>query len=217
MEVEKLTMDMKRGVVLLAVEAARELRGEAKVLRDSFDTFGGEDYDLVAFNAMLKKYEEFEKTVPSMDVLYMTYSDIAMAYLDAMEFNKATEYVCALIHLSNDKNDTDGYRAGMGTLGNIAIATDNFELAAKAYMEVNGQDGSDLLSELTYKWMQQKNNDIPAPDFKMPTIEEIPMVKKPKSFALMADPEKKKVEDNIRIIMSMFHVSRQQAKAYLPK
>lgn len=215
-EIEQSIMDMKRGVISLAIETARELRDEAKVLRDSYDTFGGEEYNLSAFNAMLKKYKEFEKTVPSMDVLYMTYNDLAIAHLDAMVFDKATEYVCALIYLSEQRNDADGYRAGMATLGNIAIATNNFELAAKTYMESNGQDGSDLLSELTYRWMQQKNNDIPAPDLKMPTIDEISMVKKPSSFPLIADPEKKKIEENIRIVMSMFHVSRQQAKAYLP-
>lgn len=215
-EIEKSIMDMKSGVVLMAIETAGALRDEASVLRNSYETYGGEEYDLDAFKIMLKKYKDFESTVPSMDVLYMTYNDLAIAHLDAMEFDKAIEYACALIHLSEQRNDTDGYKAGLATFGNIAIATGNFELAAMAYMESNGQDGSDLLSEMTYRWMQQKNNDMPAAFFKMPSINEIPLVKKPSSFPLIADPEKKKVEENIRMIMSMFHISRQQAKAYLP-
>lgn len=214
MEIEKPIEEIRDGVVALAINEARELRKKSKTLRDSSD-FGGEEYDLDAFKAILKEYKVFEKKVPSMELLYMAYNDIAIAHLDAMEFKKATEYACALIHLCKEKNDEDGYKAAMGTLGNIAIATNNFDLAIKAYVALNGQDGSELLMRLTYGLMQQNKNDIPAPNLKMPTLEDVSLFKKPSSFAFIADPEKKRIENNIRMFMAMFNISRQQAKDYL--
>lgn len=187
------------------ISIAQQLREREKKLVAEFKGFQSPDYDINDWVELLADMKQFEKELSNFEILEYLYGYIARVALNAQNFKDALCYANAGAVICENKNDKAGVWACQNIIRDLAVVTENFQLALDLSKQLGQPTSAANKALLCYLEMKAKLN-IP-PKFALTSK------RKPSSFKYH-DTEEGLKESKIRRVMKIMDISRSSARVY---
>lgn len=181
---------------------ATALKDEMNNLMASFRGFGAPNYDKSHYIGLMKRFEQFELTVISLNYMVYFYGYMGRVALNCLDLEKATMYAMACAEVCASMNDEEGLISSKRLLCDIALTVGSTLYAGKYFSESHPGEVA------PFKAVVSKNEDK--------AFERLMNLKKrPPTFKHMANKESMERESTLRFMMLQLKVGRQAAKRYL--